>query len=348
MCFSKNFFGFKGLFCDNFVFLSDEKNKITMKNFLGISTIILGLFLASCGDKKEKEIQKIPIETSVTRFDSLFFKTPITEFDRLKNDFPYLFPSDVPDSVWTNKRTDVLQQELYAEVLKTFPDFSAEKKELISLFQHIKYYFPKFSPPNILTLTSDVDYHSRVIYTDTLVVVGLDNYLGANHRFYQGIAEYISFSFDKKYLPTDVALAISDVIVPHQRNVTFLDAMIYEGKRLFLAQKFLPKTSEVTLLKYPQEKYNWAVANEAEIWRYFVQNQLLYNTDKKTLDRFIHLTPFSKFYMEHDSESPGGIGRFIGLHIVTAFMKNDSDNLEKLLKTPSEEIFKQANYKPAK
>ena len=31
---------------------------------------------------------------------------------------------------------------------------------------------------------------------------------------------------------------------PLQRNTTFLDAMIYEGKLLYLAQQFLPKTPE--------------------------------------------------------------------------------------------------------
>lgn len=319
-----------------------------MKSFFLIFPLIFGFISVSCGDKKEREIRKIEVNTRITRFDSIFFETPVTEIDKLKAQFPYLFPADVPDTTWTNKRTNPLQQELYNEVSKTFSDFSTEKKELKSLFQHVKYYFPKFSPPNVLTLTSDVDYRSRVIYADTLVVIGLDNYLGENHRFYESFSEYLRFSFDKKYLPTDVALSISEVIIPRERNLTLLDAMIYEGKLLYLAQKFLPKTSETVLLKYPPKKYDWAVANEAEIWRYFIQNQLLYDTDKKTLDRFISLAPFSKFYMEHDTESPGGIGRFIGLHIVHSFMKKHPDDLEKMLRTPSEELFKKAHYKPVK
>lgn len=313
--------------------------------FLGL----ISLFLIACGDKKEREIRNIPMEIEVTRFDSFFFNTPDNQILGLKKDFPYLFPTDIADSVWINKRNDALQQELFGEVSKTFGDFSKEKEEIKLLFQHIKYYFPKFSPPKILTLTSDVDYHSRVIYTDTLAVIGLDNYLGANHKFYEGIAEYIRFSFDKKYLTTDLALSISEVIVADtQRNATFLDVMISEGKRLYLAGEFLPKLSEEILLKYPQEKYQWAVANESEIWRYFIENQILYSTDKKVVDRFISLAPFSKFYMELDSQSPGGVGRFIGLRIVKAFMKNHPDDLEKLLRTPNETLFKEAFYKPNK
>lgn len=319
-----------------------------MKNILNLLGICILIFVSCTENKKEKEIRQIPVNMDVTRFDSLFFQTPVNQLPTLAKQFPYLFPPEVSDTTWTSKRTDELQLELYDEVSKTFGDFSEQKKDLKSIFQHITYYFPKFSAPKILTLTSDVDYHSRVIYADTLVVIGLDNYLGANHKFYEGIAEYIRFSFDKKYLSTDVALAISEVMIPRERNLTFLDAMIYEGKRLYLAQKFLPNTSEVILLKYPREKYDWAMANESEIWRYFIQNQLLYNTDKKTLDRFINLAPFSKFYMEHDSESPGAIGRFIGLHIVNSFMKKHPDNLEKLLRIKSEELFIQANYKPSK
>lgn len=317
-----------------------------MKHFL---LGLISLFLIACGDKKEREVRNIPMEIEVTRFDSIFFNTSDNQILDLKKDFPYLFPTDIADSVWINKRNDALQQELFGEVSKTFGDFSKEKEEIKLLFQHIKYYFPKFSPPKILTLTSDVDYHSRVIYADTLAVVGLDNYLGANHKFYEGIAEYIRFSFDKKYLTTDLALSISEVIVADtQRNATFLDVMISEGKRLYLAGEFLPKLSEEILLKYPQEKYQWTVANESEIWRYFIENQLLYSTDKKVIDRFISLAPFSKFYMELDSQSPGGVGRFIGLRIVKAFMKKHPNDLEKLLRTPNETLFKEAFYKPNK
>lgn len=319
-----------------------------MKSIFLTAILFIGLMLLSCENKLEKKISQIPIHTQTIRFDSLFFESNPTHFSNLRNEFPYFFPHQVDDSIWRNKRQDTLQQELYAEVKQTFGNFETQKRALKSLFQHITYYFPKFDPPKIITITSDVDYKSRVIYADSLLIIGLDNYLGANHRFYQGFSEYIRWEFEAKNITTDVALSITETIIPYYRNQTFLDAMIYEGKRLYLCQKFLPKISEKNLLKYSEEKYNWARTNEAEIWRYFIENQLLYNTNKTTLNRFMEMAPFSKFYMEHDNQSPGGIGRFIGLQIVKKFMKNQSENLEILLKTSPEDLFRQAFYKPSK
>lgn len=169
-----------------------------MKILNRIFIFFLGIFLFSCGDSKEKEIANIPIEIKIERFDKIFFETPDTEFSSLKNKFPYLFPENTPDSVWIQKQKDTLQQELFREVSKSFPNFTEEEKQIKSIFQHIKYYFPAFKPPKIITLTTDVDYlDSRVIYADSLLFIGLDNYLGKEHYFYGGIQDYIRQEFEK-------------------------------------------------------------------------------------------------------------------------------------------------------
>lgn len=304
--------------------------------------------LMACGDKKEREIAEISVPFETIRFDQIFFHTKPEKFPELKNKYSHFFSQEVADSVWINKLSDTLQRELFTETQKKFQDFSSQEQNLKAVFQHIKYYFPKFTPPKVFTLISEVDYRSRVIYADSLLLIGLDNYLGENHHFYDGIAQYTRFEFQEKFLPTDVARAVSDIIVPRQRTLSFLDTMVYEGKKLYVSQLFLPKVSEQDILKYPNDKYLWAKENESEIWRYFVQNQLLYSTDKRTLSRFIDPAPFSKFYMELDSQSPGGIGKYIGLRIVQAYMKKYPDDFNKMLTLNGETLFKEANYKPEK
>ena len=128
---------------------------------------------------------------------------------------------------------------------------------------------------------------------------------------------YIAQELDKKYLPVDVALSFAEAIIPSSRNTTFLDAMIHEGKVLYLAHKFLPTVSEEDLLKYTSEKYQWTEENEAQIWPYFIENQLLYSTHRYVMTRFIDMAPFSKFYLELDNQFHGGVGRDIDCRIVT-------------------------------
>lgn len=308
---------------------------------------ILLIALTAC-DRTERAISQIPMDVKVLRMDSIFFHTPVEELPLIKAKYPLFFPENTTDEEWAKKQSDSLQKELFSEINKTFEDFSNQKKTIKSIYQHIKYYFPQFTPPKVVTLTSDVDYSSRVIYADSLLLIGVDNYLGSKHRFYSDMEAYIAQELDKKYLPVDVALSFAEAIIPSSRNTTFLDAMIHEGKVLYLAHKFLPTVSEEDLLKYTSEKYQWTEENEAQIWRYFIENQLLYSTDRKILTRFIDMAPFSKFYLELDNQSPGGVGRYIGLRIVTQYMEKHPDALQKLGIIPTEELFKEANYKPKK
>ena len=308
---------------------------------------ILLIALTAC-DRTERTISQIPMEVKVLRMDSIFFHTPVEELPLIKAKYPLFFPENTTDEEWAKKQSDSLQKELFSEINKTFGDFFDQKKTIKSIYQHIKYYFPQFTPPKVVTLTSDVDYSSRVIYADSLLLIGVDNYLGSKHRFYSDMEAYIAQELDKKYLPVDVALSFAEAIIPSSRNTTFLDEMIHEGKVLYLAHKFLPTVSEEDLLKYTSEKYQWTEENEAQIWRYFIENQLLYSTDRKILTRFIDMAPFSKFYLELDNQSPGGVGRYIGLRIVTQYMEKHPDALQKLGIIPTEELFKEANYKPKK
>ena len=318
---------------------------MSLKHLLPIALLLL----LNCNRTKYPVVPP-SVKVEVLRMDSIFFNTPAEKFPQLKAKYPLFFPEATSDKEWIEKQHDTLERELFTETAKAIGNFSQQKEQIERICDHVKYYFPQFTPPKVVTLISDVDYLSRVIYADSLLLIGADNYLGSKHRFYMDLDGYIAQELDLKYLPTDVALAFAQAIIPSPRNATFLDTMLYEGKVLYLAQRFLPTTPQRDLLKYSREKYQWAEANEAQIWRYFVENQLLYSTDKKVLNRFIDIAPFSKFYLELDSESPGGIGRYIGLNIVTQYMEKLPENtpLRDLLTVSNDELFKKANYKPKK
>ncbi|WCC45198.1 hypothetical protein PJW08_03160 [Tenacibaculum finnmarkense] len=82
--------------------------------------------------------------------------------------------------------------------------------------------------------------------------------------------------------------------------------------------------SDSLKIGYSQNKMRWAESNEAQIWKYFIEKNMLYNTDKELDIRFLDIAPFSKFYLEKDRQSPGRIGEFIGWQIVRSYMqKND-------------------------
>ena len=114
------------------------------------------LLIWSCseGDKTAAEIEKIDLELSIARFDREFADAKAEGLPHLKQKYPYLFPAQYPDSVWIAKMNDTIQEEISSEVVKVFEDFEAEEEELTQFFKHVKYYFPNYNIPNIVTVTN--------------------------------------------------------------------------------------------------------------------------------------------------------------------------------------------------
>ncbi len=320
-----------------------------MKNVLFLLFFML-LLLMSCNNKEklEKEIAKIEVDVTLERFDKAFANATPKNLADLKAKYPYLFPQQFSDSVWMEKMSDTLQQELFSEVARTFPNLDGEKSELKSLFQHINYYFPKVETPKIITLTSEVDYRNKVIYADSLVLISLDTYLGENHKFYKGIPEYLRKNLKREQLIVDVASAFAEKQISYPKDRSFLAAMVYFGKKLYLKDLLIPFKTDAQKIGYSDDEFSWAIANESEMWRYFVEKQLLFSTESSLRERFINPAPFSKFYLELDKESPGKLGQYIGWQIVRAYMKNNDVAVEKMLQTSAEDIFTNSKFKPKK
>jgi uncharacterized protein YjaZ len=105
---------------------------------------------------------------------------------------------------------------------------------------------------------------------------------------------------------------------------------------------------EEDIMGYTKEQLDWCYNNEAQMWRYFIDNKSLFDTDNKLNTRFLEPAPFSKFYLEIDSESPGRTGAWIGWQIVRSFMKNNNVTLQELFEEEAKELFEQSKYKPRK
>ncbi|WP_318309718.1 gliding motility lipoprotein GldB [Flagellimonas crocea] len=317
-----------------------------LRNFILMPVLVLSSCVET--DKTEEEIDKVAVDVQVSRFDREFANAAASDIPKLKARYPYLFPEQFPDSVWVAKLTDTIQIELSEEVDKTFGNFEEESKDLESLFKHIKYYFPSTEIPHVVTLTSDVRYENRIILTDSLLLIGLDNYLGKDHHFYEGMQRYIAASLDKKFLVSDVASAFAKKVISYPRNRTLLSRMVYYGKELYLKDKLLPTITDAQKIGYSEEEMDWARANEEQMWRYFVERELLYSTDAGLDRKFLDPAPFTKFGLELDNESPPRLGRYLGWQIVRAFMEKTDTDLTQMLGLPADEILKQSNYKPKK
>lgn len=317
-----------------------------------IGYLLLGLVLltlTSCHTKSDREaaIAEIPIAFKIERFERAFAKAKPADLPELKAEYPFLFPKQYPDSLWVAKMQDSIQREINREVRKAFPDLKTQKTGLTHLFQHLSYYFDNFKVPRVITLTSGVDYHNKVIVTDSLVLISLDVYLGANHKFYYGLQRYLADDFIPSQILPDVAEQYAEHYVPAPSSRAFIDYMVYYGKLLYLKERLLPQTPKYSIIGYTAKELTWADNNERQIWGYFIEHKSLYKTDPDLRRDFLDMGPFTKFGLVLDSQSPAQLGQYIGWHIVRQYMANHEDtSLQELLKMDNTTLFKASNYKP--
>lgn len=320
-----------------------------MRNKLSFLIVILVLF-QSCGNesKIENEIAQIEVNVQVERFDKLFAESSPNDLPKLKADYPFMFSKQYPDAVWIARMNDTLQQHMFSEIEKKYDDFSQVEEGLISFYQHLKYYNPTFRTPRIFTVINDVDYRSKTIVTDSITLIAIDNYLGKEHEFYGNIQKYLKQNFEPSQIVSDLATEYAKREIYQPSRKSLIDEMVYYGKILYFKDVMIPFKTDAEKIGYTKEQLDWAIENEPNIWEYFVERELLFETDPKLASRFINPGPFTKFNLELDAESPGRLGQYIGWQIVRAYMNNNDTDFKSMLQMEATELFNKSKFKPRK
>src|SRR5690606_31545690 len=127
--------------------INDYKDIISAKMKRVFLLFSLTVVFTSCEeDSLEVDISNIKVKTEFSRFDSAFFSTDTSRFERelsrLKNTFPVFFESGGTYTFWKNQRTHELQNELYRQVKPAFGDFTSYQRDLDLAMKHFYYYYP--------------------------------------------------------------------------------------------------------------------------------------------------------------------------------------------------------------
>ena len=305
----------------------------------------ISVFSCRENNKLEKEISNLDMDIEVERFDKLLANASVEDLTSLKKVYPFLFPK-VLDSLWLDRFNGDIQQQVFNEVMSSFDDFSDQQVALEDFFKHLKYYDSNSKSPRIITLADYVDYRTKLVSQQDLLLINLSNYLGATHEFYQNIPMYFSENMRQEQIIPEVAHKYAERYAFQNQRKTFLDEIVYQGKLLYFKEIMLPSYEFGNIIAYSEEDIEWAKINEPMIWSYFVEKEILYSTDAKLLQRFTVPGPFSKFGLEIDNESPPRLGTYIGWQIVKAYAERTKADILKIMRTDADEIFKTSKYKP--
>lgn len=241
---------------------------------------------------------------------------------------------------------DTYIKEIKQKSDNLYADFSPYHQQIEKAFKYYHYYFPNKKIPQLITFISGYNY--AVVTDNSYLGVGLDMFLGANHKDYNklGFPKYKSNFMTPDYLATGVMLGwISTEFVLNNDNADLLTEMIHQGKIMYVLDALFPKADDGKKINYNQEQIAWSEKNEKQVWYYFIDNDLLYTKKTSDIIKFMGESPFIQGFPEG---SPGRVGHWIGWQIVRAYMKQHPEtNLQQLMNiNEAQEILTKSKYKP--
>lgn len=334
------------------------------------------ILATSCRNKKAiPDVSGIKVELQTIRFEKEFFSLdtsdPVNAYRALMLKYPGfapLFASEIlgiPANDSTGMASRALRQFIsdYRPIKemsdREITDIRSAENEIRKGLQFLKHYFPSYeTPKKLYTFIGPLDAYAEGqtggygdIITPDGLAVGLQLHLGSNSDVYlseQGqrlYPTYISRRFEPQYIPVNcMKNIIDDIFPPSSSNKTLLDIMVDKGKRLYMLDLLMPNTADSLKTGYTEKQLKGAFENEGLIWNFFLQNNLIYETDLMKIRSYIGDGPST---MELGEGSPGYISLFTGRQIVRAYMeRNPGRTLPELLGTDAKTILNGSGYRP--
>jgi hypothetical protein len=334
-----------------------------MRNFVFLVFIAVVLALGSCSNEPEERCAFVPNTENISvelRWESLENQLPSITTKKELVDFLGSHPtmrdaffnrSSYPDdSVFINELyhrfTNPHIDTLLEETKNVFGDGTELKKQFQSAFANMKYYYPDFQAPKIQTVISGLE--TDLFASDTLIIIGLDHYIGQNAKYQLNMYEYMKRRYHKDFIVPSVMLlygidAKYNVINPEDRTV--LADMVAYGKAYHFAKQMTPCLADSVLIGYSAEEMKGSRENESLIWSRFVEDQVLFSTSGPDKQKYIIERPKT---LEVGEKCPGRIGQWVGWQMVSKYSESHPEKSLKDIMSMEDAatLFKQSGYKP--
>ncbi|HEV8507071.1 MAG TPA: hypothetical protein VGQ53_16785 [Chitinophagaceae bacterium] len=329
--------------------------------------LLIALAVWSCNNNSNgPDVSGIKVELKLERFERGFFAVDTNNIGpgliKTHDEFPDFYPDfmqnilgvsgNPADTTTLSVTKNILRSygSFAAELEKKFSNTSALENELRHDFQFVKYYFPNYKIPALVTYVGPLD-APGVALTRNRIAIGLQQYAGKDFQGYQVnevqqmYPAYISRRFDAAYIPANCIKAITDDLFPERSaGKPLIEQMIEKGKQWWLLDKLMPATADSLKTGYTQKQLKWCKENEGLIWNYFVTSENLEAIEPDIIQNYIGESPTTQGMPQ---ASPGNIGQWIGWQIVKKFVgENSSLRLAEIMNTPPRKILTEAKYKP--
>ncbi len=333
-----------------------------MLRYILFAIIVL---VAGCGNNNNApDVSAIKANVTIERFEQDFFSLDTLQLtsglNELNKKYPSFFPLFMQHILQVNAM-DAASASILKNILAAYAPINDSlqikyknlgwlKDELDQSFKYVKYYYPNYVLPKVITFIGTLDAPGAIVTQDYLGI-GLHQFGGKDFSVYQDpqvqqlYPYYISRRFDIEYITANAMKAIADDIYKDETaGLPLIEQMVEKGKQWFLLDKFLPAKPDSIKTGYTQKQLNWLAENEGNAWAYITKNENLYSIEPHVIQTYIGEAPFTQGMTE---SSPGNIGQWIGWRMVQKFAAAKEElTLKQVLETPARIIFEESKYRP--
>jgi len=330
---------------------------------------LICIFLVSCKRKAKIDVSGIDLNVKIERFDHDFdgFRNSNypTKAKQLYRHYGNFYPDFIERILSAGSTTDTTYfanlRKVFAaksyidlkhEVDSVYPNLDKQEAELTDAFKHIRYYYPQKKLPQIYAYFSGFQAQNSI--GNHYFGIGLDLFLGSNSKFYPALIETFPHYISRRFTPDNMvprvieSMAREDMFEEQSNDdKTLLSRMIYNGKILYFMDQVLPEVPDSTKIGYTNQQLKWCTDNQANIWGYFLEDNLLYESDYQKIQKYLTEAPFTPGLGDHNNSAPK-LAVWTGWQIVKQYMeKNPKVSLQQLMADRDEQkILDQSKYRP--
>jgi hypothetical protein len=324
----------------------------------------------SCKESKHiPNVDHINVNMEVVRFDQLLFGIDSNSVAENLNDLAKKYPpfyalyfkNILPLTDDSTKMAGAVKafindkqiKNLYDTTQLVMKDWSKIESEMKLAFQYIKFHIPNFQTPNVYTFISEFGMQ-RFLFSDRNkdgLGIGLDMFLG-NQYPYKNIdptnpnfSAYLTRTFNKEHIVPKTIDLLIDNMMESPSGAKLLDIMVHNGKKIYLKQLFLPTAADTLIFEYSPAQMAWVQKNELEIWSFFADQNLVYESVPTKIAKYLNPSPNAPGM---PAEAPGNTANYIGLKIIEAYLqKFPNTTIDQLINLKdAQKVLELSKYKP--
>lgn len=324
------------------------------------------LMVSSCKQKNKPDVSHISVDVKIMRFDKDLYAgkgKDIKKTDAILGRKYGAFYGDyvnrmVGDGNYSGPQIlstlyrDQAYADLHKEAEEVFNDMGDIESELTETFKYIKYYYPKSKTPHFISFISGFAVQTPI--GDNYIGIGLDMFMGRDNKFYKAIVQSVPIYLSRRFSPEYVVPRITETFAREElfqesdSDRTLISKMIHNGKILyFMDQVLSDKTQDTVKIGYTGKQLGWCETYESDIWGFFLENNLLFETDYQKIQLYLSEGPFTPGLGEKNQSAPK-LGVWIGWQIVRQYMQQNKDvTLQQLMaEKDTQKILTRSKYKP--